>query len=49
MPNIFLKVKKISLEIEDYNSHNTNQCDIEGMKNLLKGLPMIQQELNNLK
>jgi UDP-glucose 4-epimerase len=37
------------LEVEDYNSHNTNQCDIEGMKILLKGLPMIQQELNNLK
>ncbi|MDC1080752.1 polysaccharide biosynthesis protein [Flavobacteriaceae bacterium] len=37
------------LEVEDYNSHNTNQCDIESMKILLKGLPMIQQELNNLK
>ena len=37
------------LEVEDYNSHNTNQCDIEGMKILLKGLPMIQQELNNIK
>jgi len=37
------------LEVEDYNSHNTNECNIEGMKILLKGLPMIQQELNNLK
>ena len=36
-------------EAEDYNSHNTNQCDIEGMKILLKGLPVIQQELNSLK
>ena len=37
------------LELEDYNSHNTNQCGIEGMKILLKGLPLIQQELNSLK
>ena len=37
------------LEVEDYNSHNTKQCDIEGMKILLKGLPVIQQELNSLK
>ena len=31
--------------IEDYNSHNTVQCDIENMKELLKGLPIIQSNL----
>ena len=35
-------------ELEDYNSHNTDQCDIEDMKNLLKGLPLIQEELENI-
>jgi len=29
-------------EIEDYNSHNTEQQDVEGMKKLLKGLPIVQ-------
>jgi len=33
-------------KIEDYNSHNTKQCDIDGMKILLNKLPMIQRELN---
>jgi UDP-N-acetylglucosamine 4,6-dehydratase/5-epimerase len=33
---------------EEYHSHNTIQCDIEGIKNLLKGLPLIQEELENL-
>ena len=41
----FSEGKENSLEIEDYNSHNTEQCDIESMKNLLKGLPLIQSEL----
>ena len=41
----FSEGKKESLEIEDYNSHNAEQCDIEGVKNLLKGLPLIQSEL----
>ena len=41
----FSEGKENSLEIDDYNSHNTEQCDIEGMKNLLKGLPLIQSEL----
>jgi len=41
----FSEGKENSLEIEDYNSHNTEQCNIEGMKNLLKGLPLIQSEL----
>ena len=30
-------------EVEDYNSHNTVQQDIEGMKVLLKGLPIVQE------
>lgn len=30
-------------KIEDYNSHNTQQQDVEGMKKLLKGLPMVQE------
>ncbi len=40
--------KDISI-LEDYNSHNTKQCDIEAMKSLLKVLPMVQKELQNLK
>ena len=29
-------------EIEDYNSHNTTRLDVDGMKNLLLKLPLIQ-------
>ena len=36
--------KDISI-IEDYNSHNTDQCDIEKMKNLLMGLSIIKDEV----
>ena len=36
-------------KVEDYNSHNTVQCDIEDMKNLLMGLSLIQDELERLK
>jgi UDP-N-acetylglucosamine 4,6-dehydratase/5-epimerase len=32
-------------KVEDYHSHNTEQCDVEGIKSLLKGLPLIQNEL----
>ncbi|MGK0446369.1 polysaccharide biosynthesis protein [Patiriisocius sp. Uisw_017] len=32
-------------EIEDYNSHNTQQEDVEGMKKLLSKLPLIQKEV----
>ncbi|UGU14381.1 polysaccharide biosynthesis protein [Sinomicrobium kalidii] len=31
-------------EIEDYNSHNTEQQDVEGMKQLLLKLPIVQQQ-----
>src|SRR5699024_3293931 len=34
-------------EIEDYNSHNTEQLDVEGMKSLLKGLPIVQEMLKS--
>lgn len=36
-------------KVEDYNSHNTVQCDIEDMKKLLMGLSLIQDELERLK
>lgn len=36
-------------EIEDYNSHNTSQEDVEGMKKLLIKLPLIQRELSKKK
>lgn len=31
--------------IEDYHSHNTEQQDVEGMKKLLSGLPLIRKEV----
>lgn len=33
--------------IEDYHSHNTRRLDVEGMKQLLLKLDMIQEDLNN--
>jgi len=44
----FSEGKENISKLEDYNSHNTKQCDIEGIKNLLKGLPLIQDELEKL-
>jgi UDP-N-acetylglucosamine 4,6-dehydratase/5-epimerase len=44
----FSEGKEDISKLEDYNSHNTKQCDIEGIKNLLKGLPLIQDELEKL-
>ncbi|OUS21427.1 UDP-glucose 4-epimerase [Nonlabens dokdonensis] len=32
-------------EVEDYNSHNTEQQDVEGMKMLLSKLPLIRKEV----
>jgi UDP-glucose 4-epimerase len=29
--------------IEDYNSHNTEQQDVEGIKKLLKTLPIVEE------
>ncbi len=31
--------------IEDYHSHNTQQLGVEGMKNLLKKLPLVRKEV----
>ena len=39
----FSKGKEVISEIEDYNSSNTQQQDVEGMKKLLKGLPIVQK------
>ena len=33
----------------EYNSHNTNRLDVEGVKNALLALPYIQEELKDLK
>jgi UDP-glucose 4-epimerase len=32
-------------EIEDYNSHNTERLNAEGVKNLISKLPLIRKEL----
>lgn len=34
-------------KIEDYNSHNTQQQDVEGMKVLLKQLDIVKEAINN--
>ena len=44
----FSEGKEDISKLEDYNSHNTKKCDIEGIKNLLKGLPLIQDELKKI-
>lgn len=37
-----------SIEIsEDYNSHNTKRCNVDGIKQLLYSLPIIKETLNN--
>jgi UDP-N-acetylglucosamine 4,6-dehydratase len=32
---------------EDYNSHNTKRCDVDGIKQLLYNLPIIREVLNS--
>ncbi|MGM0634771.1 MAG: polysaccharide biosynthesis protein [Bacteroidota bacterium] len=39
----FSKGNESISEIEDYNSSNTEQQDVEGMKKLLKSLPIVQE------
>jgi UDP-N-acetylglucosamine 4,6-dehydratase len=39
--------KDVSL-IEDYHSHNTEQCDVDGMIQLLLKLDFVQDELNGI-
>jgi len=36
-------------KVEDYHSHNTEQFDVIGMKSLLNKLPLVKEELENLK
>jgi len=45
----FSEGNQIIETIEDYNSHNTNQCDVGNMKNLLMRLQLIQDELEKSK
>jgi UDP-N-acetylglucosamine 4,6-dehydratase/5-epimerase len=45
----FSEGKQTISELEDYNSHNTEQFDVEGIKKLLNKLPLIQEELQSLK
>ena len=33
--------------VDEYNSNNTNQLNVEEMKNLLLTLPQIKQDINN--
>ena len=39
----FNEGKKLTEEIEDYNSHNTSRCSIKDIKELLVKLPLIQK------
>jgi UDP-glucose 4-epimerase len=39
----FSKGKEDVSAIEDYNSHNTEQQDVEGIKKLLKTLPIVEE------
>lgn len=39
----FSQGKEVIDQIEDYNSSNTEQQDVEGMKKLLLGLPIVQE------
>lgn len=41
----FIEGKEETSKIEDYHSHNTNRLDIEGMKELLLKLDMIQRDM----
>jgi len=44
--NYFVEGKAEIALIEDYHSHNTSQLDVEGMKELLLKLEMINKDLN---
>jgi UDP-glucose 4-epimerase len=41
----FSEGEKTITMIEDYHSHNTEQQDVEGMKKLLRQLPLIKKEV----
>ncbi len=41
----FVEGSEKASQVEDYNSHNTRRLDVEGMKELLKKLKIIRQDL----
>lgn len=45
----FIEGEREIATIEDYHSHNTEQLDVEGMKNLLLKLEMVREDLERTK
>jgi len=43
----FIQGKVINESIEDYNSHNTDRCTVEDIKQLLFHLPIIKEKINS--
>ena len=43
----FTQGNEISGNTEDYNSHNTDRCNVEGIKQLLLNLPIIKEKINS--
>jgi UDP-N-acetylglucosamine 4,6-dehydratase/5-epimerase len=43
----FTQGNQISEAIEDYNSHNTDRCTVEDIKQLLFNLPIIKEKINS--
>lgn len=43
--NYFVDGSEKASRVDDYNSHNTRRLDVEGMKELLKKLKLIRQDL----
>ena len=43
----FTQGNEISETIEDYNSHNTDRCTVEDIKQLLFNLPIIKEKINS--
>ncbi|TVZ51343.1 polysaccharide biosynthesis protein [Dokdonia sp. Hel_I_53] len=43
----FSEGEEAASDIEDYNSHNTKQENVEGMKRLLSNLPLIKKQVFN--
>jgi len=43
----FIEGKTNTDDIEDYNSHNTDRCDVDRIKHLLSKLSIINEKLNN--
>jgi UDP-glucose 4-epimerase len=41
----FVEGKEEIAEFDDYHSHNTQRLDVEGMKELLLQLPLIQSDI----